>query len=333
MKQKKCNLFVFILFAMISACETHNSLPRDTVTQPKLLETYVRVSDGTLLPLKTWLPLNEEPDHIIIGLHGFNDYSNAFDLPARIFSKKYNIAVFSYDQRGFGKNKIRGSWSGTKTYVDDARSMISAVKSSYPDIPIYLLGESMGGAVAIILMTEELAPEIRGTILVAPAIWGSNMMPWYQKLALSCGALFFPWMTVSGKGLKIRASDNNDVLRNLSLDPIVIKETKIGTLNGLVKLMDEALAKTTKLFGPSLILYGQKDEVIPKKPIFYMMQNLLNNDKKANRSAIYENGFHMLLRDLQSSIVIDDIVSWILNANNPLPSRADESNISLLQSN
>src|SRR3546814_11848388 len=41
------------------------------------------------------------------------------------------------------------------------------------------------------------------------------------------------------------------------------------------------------------------------------------------RLAIYPEGYHLLLRDLQANRVVDDILAWIANRDAPLPSGAD----------
>ena len=46
-----------------------------------------------------------------------------------------------------------------------------------------------------------------------------------------------------------------------------------------------------------------------------------------HRIALYEGGFHMLLRDLQAATVWKDMASWIINRNAALPSKADRSSL------
>ena len=48
-------------------------------------------------------------------------------------------------------------------------------------------------------------------------------------------------MTLTGSGLHILPSDNIPMLREFSRDPLVIKETRVDTIKGLVLLMSEAL--------------------------------------------------------------------------------------------
>ncbi|MEN8261376.1 MAG: alpha/beta hydrolase, partial [Pseudomonadota bacterium] len=61
----------------------------------------------------------------------------------------------------------------------------------------------------------------------------------------------------------------------------------------------------------SLILYGKKDEIIPQKPVFEFYKRLPSRGQGQQQMIIYENGYHMLLRDLQAEIVMKDIVDWI----------------------
>ena len=155
-------------------------------------------------------------------------------------------------------------------------------------------------------------------------------MPFYQRIALWVGAHIIPWMKVSGRGLKIKPSDNLEMLKALGKDPLVIKETRIGTIFGLVNLMDSALANAVDLSSSSLILYGEKDDIIPRKPMLLMLKRLLEKAGPRPSVALYKNGYHMLSRDLQATIVMKDIASWILHPNKNLPSGADQRNISNL---
>jgi len=88
------------------------------------------------------------------------------------------------------------------------------------------------------------------------------------------------------------------MLIELGRDPLVIKHTRIGTIYGLANLMDTALEDAGKLRQPALILYGERDEIIPKRPTRLMLERIEGNGNGAVRVALYEGGYHMLLRDL-----------------------------------
>jgi alpha-beta hydrolase superfamily lysophospholipase len=83
--------------------------------------------------------------------------------------------------------------------------------------------------------------------------------------------------------------------------------------------MDEALSQAGRLRIPTLVQYGEHDQVIPKEPTFRMLDRM----PPSTRKAFYENGYHMLLRDLQREKPLADITAWIENHNSQLPYGSD----------
>jgi len=319
-----------LLILALSACAPRIHAPGPAIADTRLTNNAIITPDGATLPLRQWLPASGEPRAIILALHGFNDYSNFFDDPAQFLASRYQIASYAYDQRGFGNAPNTGRWAGVQAYGNDAKEAIRMLKKRHPGLPIYLLGESMGGAVAMVAMTSNSPPEVDGTILAAPAVWGRVTMPWYQRLALWVGANTVPWMTVTGKGLNIKPSDNIEMLIELGRDPLVIKETRIGTIYGLANLMDAGFESAPHFGSPALILYGERDEVVPKKPTVTMLKNLPQGLEDRQKIALYEGGYHMLLRDIPAATVWKDIAAWIKDPSKPLPSGADHRSLSVL---
>ncbi|MDO9049203.1 MAG: lysophospholipase [Methylobacter sp.] len=296
----------------------------------QLGENTFLTEDGTNLPLRHWLP-KTEPRAVIIALHGFNDYSRFFDTPGEYFSKQ-GIACFAYDQRGFGMAPKRGLWAGGETYTKDLQALVRLIKQRYPERPVYLLGESMGGAIVITAMSRADMPEVAGIILAAPALWARSTMPWYQTGLLWTLAHSLPWLTLTGKGVHVVASDNIDMLRAMGRDPLVIKATRVETVYGLADLMDAAFNSATLLRGNTLMLYGEKDEIIPKEPTYAFLQRFLATNSTEKTVAIYQHGYHMLLRDLQAPTTWRDIAAWINASPDKLPSGADNRARQLLSS-
>ena len=208
----------------------------------------------------------------------------------------------------------------------DAATAAQILRRGYPGVPLYLLGESMGGAVAVVAMTGESGtsvPNVEGVILTAPAVWGRQTMGMLPRLALWAGVRLMPRMTLTGRGLHIKPSDNVAMLRALANDPLVIHETRIDTIYGLVDLMDAALASAPLLTAPVFVMYGAKDEIVPKEPIRLFVSALPPEQRRRQRLAWYDEGYHMLLRDLEAPTVIADLASWVLTPTAPLPSGAD----------
>ncbi len=322
----------------MSACAP-NLAPGGPGTQtPALLETSFATADGLALPLRTWLPPASEeiaekesgsPEikAVILALHGFNDYSRAFENPGKILSAM-GFAVYAYDQRGFGEAPHRGLWAGSDVLTGDLTDATQVLRRRHPDKPLYLLGESMGGAVILAAHNTANPPDVDGVILSAPAVWARATMPWYQSTALWLSARLIPWAKFSGSGLKIQASDNIEMLRGLGRDPLVIKATRVDAIHGLVDLMDQAYTAGPALMRPALLLYGEKDEIVPREPTLHLWSRLPAAQRADQRLALYSNGWHMLLRDLDAAVVLADIAQWIEDqsqtAPRPLPSGADQ---------
>lgn len=308
-------LVVLQLAWTLTACSPRFIPAGEAIAAPRLEGRSFITFDGTKLPLSIWLPAKNSLQAVMITVHGFNDYSN-FIRSSTDFFNANGIAVYAYDQRGFGSAPFRGRWSGTRVLARDLATFIHLVRKKHPHTPVYLLGDSMGGAVVIVTMTGENPPAVDGVILAAPAVWSRSEMPFYQRWLLEIAARVMPWGVGSGQGLDITPSDNEEMLRELGRDPLIIKESRFDTLYGLTNLMDAAYGRAGEYTVKTLVLYGRKDEVIPGRPVM----EVFNHFRGDRRLLLYKNGYHMLLRDLQAQVVREDIAAWLRNPTRLLPS-------------
>ncbi|MEQ9447597.1 MAG: alpha/beta hydrolase, partial [Rhodospirillaceae bacterium] len=289
------------------------------------------------LPLRKWLPEHEgaELEAVVIAVHGFNDYSKAFSkVPGTPGVGPYlaarGVAVFAYDQRGFGQAPHFGLWPGTDVLTRDFKDLSRVLRNLYPDEPLFALGESMGGAVVMTALASQDAPQLDGAVLVAPAVWARSTMPPLYRAALWAGARLVPALRPSGRSLGRMASDNMEMLRDNARDALFIKETRIDAVYGLTNLMDEALLAPPQIEVPVLYLYGRNDEIIPKEPTVKALTSF-NSAGNDVRAAFYEDSWHMMLRDNGAEKVLKDIVSFVSDPSAQLPSNADQNTLERLQ--
>jgi alpha-beta hydrolase superfamily lysophospholipase len=308
----------------VAAITNLNVLREPRPAGPALQADRILARDGAVLPLKTWLPATTL-HAVVLALHGFNDYSNAFSSVGPAFAAD-GVALFAYDQRGFGAAPLHGGWAGSRKMIDDALAAVQLLHGRYPDVPLYLMGESMGGAVAILAANRAgHGPDApQGVILVAPAVWGRSAMNVFERAGLWLADLA-PNVRWSPDLIPVRilASDNIPMLRQLGHDPLVIKDTRAATLNGLVDLMSEALAEAPRYSARTLILYGAQDQIVPRRAVERFVADLPARAAQRQRVAYYPAGYHMMLRDLEGSRVIADVLAWIDTPDAPLPSGAD----------
>lgn len=277
--------------------------------------------DGVLLPRRVWPAEGGQPRAILLALHGFNEHSGNFLLDSVGTLTAAGIEVQAYDQRGFGQAPARGYWPGTDAMVADARAAIRALRAAHPGVPLFLMGESMGAAVAVLAATGEPVPPLDGLVLLAPAFWsraaiGPVGVGLFWTLAHSMPAMAFP---AAAGG--ITASDNTDALRRNGRDPLVIKQTRIDAAWGLLDAMDRASAALPRCCAmPVLIMQGEKDSVVPPG----VTRESLRRMPPGPRLARYRDGYHLLLRDKVRQVVTADLLAWMTNPLVPLPSGADQ---------
>jgi acylglycerol lipase len=275
--------------------------------------------DGAPLGLTTWMP-HDEPWAVIVGVHGMNDYANAFHFAGEYWAKQ-GIATYAYDQRGFGRSPNRGVWGGDDLMVEDLRTITSFVRKKHPDAVIAVMGESMGGAIAIQAFASDRPPEADRLILSAPAVWGWSSQPLPYKTMLWLAAhvtgskVYTPPGWISSR---IQASDNSQELIAMGKDPLMIWGARSDTLYHLVSAMDAGHQGIDEIETPILYLYGAKDDIIPATPSFKAAAQL----KATDRTAYYRRGYHLLLRDKQRQVVFDDVVAHLKDPGAGLPSGA-----------
>jgi alpha-beta hydrolase superfamily lysophospholipase len=317
------------LAALLGACSPQwQQLARpDTGFRGPRLEAGDFVSfDGTRLALSRWEAKGPdgapaEPWAVIIGVHGMNDYANAFHMAAPWWASQ-GVTTLAYDQRGFGRSPGRGRWAPDTLTTDDLRTLVALARRRWPKATIAVAAESLGGAVAIEAFASADPPKADRLVLMAPAVWGWSTQPLTYRVALWLTAHTMPakvfeppsWVTNH-----ISASDNEAELIAMGRDPLMIWGARTDTLYGLVDTMQHAQDEVGRLHGPpTLYLYGAHDQIIPAPAAFKAVRKL----PPKVRTAYYARGWHLLMRDTEGPVVWRDVLSFVRDPGAPLPSGA-----------
>jgi alpha-beta hydrolase superfamily lysophospholipase len=324
---RRCGPFrqfaAFLILLLLCACAPRLQEIGPPVDTPRLEKTAIHMPDGVDLPLRLWEPWDRPAEAVILGLHGFNDYSKGLAAVGKAMARR-GFVFYAYDQRGFGAAPQTGIWPGEAQLTGDLRVAALAIKARHPDLPLFLLGESMGGSVILAAATGEDPPPADGIILAAPAIWGWQAISPLGRGVFETAAHLVPWMTVRPTGVRVQASSNRAALIALARDPLVIKDTRIDTAYGLVNLMSTAFDAAAKLQHPRwLALFGEREAILSRDAVNQALPMFRPTSPEQGRLAIYRQGYHLLLRDFAQYMVFDDIAAWIRDPAAPLPSGAD----------
>ncbi len=176
----------------------------------------------------------------------------------------------------------------------------------------------MGGAIVTSLIANEKDLPINGAILVAPALWNFSEKNFFKSLFMSILSKSFPNLRVNSKGwVEVQASDNQEILKQLSEDKYFIHRPNFKSLNGIIKLMDESYKDAKKIFSkPSyntLVVIPLKDEIVPRKPLIELLETTkIKSNEFSCDFLISESSYHMILRDIEGDNVTEEIKKWIV---------------------
>ena len=303
MVRRRTWLTGFCCLSMLGGCVSFPDAPVAQL-EPRLEGDHLVAVDGARLAVTAWRA--DGPRAILVAPHGMNDYAETFALPGPWWAAKAGITTYAIDQRGFGRSPDVGRWPGAETLAADLRAGVAAARAAHPGLPVFVLGHSMGAAV--VMKAEADAPlGADGLILVAPGVWGGAALPFPYRASLNFFAMLAPGKTLTGERAGRQPSDNFEVMRAMFADPLVIKETRLDAVLGVVRLMGEAYGEADRVGGDILFLIGEKDEVIPVKVMEKASARLCG----AVDVRQYPDGWHLLLRDLQGPVVWRDIADWV----------------------
>jgi acylglycerol lipase len=267
--------------------------------------------DGAKLPYRLYPPADPaiSPAAVVLALHGYTDSRDGWQYLARTLTAQ-NIAIYAPDQSSFGATANRGLWPGTATLVGEARDMAVQLRAQYPHTKLVIMGESMGGAIALLLGASPNPPPVDAYVISAPAVWGGSALNPAYRAATVLAKTFVPAKRVTGGSVRVEASDNIPALIAYGEDPLTIHEPRVDNVAGLVGLMGQAQAACARFTQPALIMYGGHDQVIPSAAI-KSCWNAIPATAPVTL-AYYPPDYHLIERDLERATPNGDILSYIL---------------------
>ncbi|MDN3520541.1 alpha/beta hydrolase [Halomonas ramblicola] len=321
---RRHHLVALLTGLLLAGCgQTTLQQPGPGAERARLEPDRVIAEDGYRLPLRHW-PTGETPRAVVLAVHGFNDHGGSFEIMAEALTP-HGIAVYAHDQRGFGLTEQRRLWPGHRRLVADVELLAELLRERHPETPLYLVGKSMGAAVVLLALAGETPPPVDGSVLISPAVWGLDAMPWYQRLSLWLGIRLIPSVSFSANAarrLGIQPTDDPEIRRRLAQDPLILRRARVDTLYGVTETMSLALEAAEGLTGPALILYGDEDQVIPPEAMCALFERLpeAGADEPIWQFALYPDGYHMLTRYTRRDRTEADLAAWLLDPGTALPS-------------
>ena len=257
--------------------------------------------DSTELYFKKDIP--EEPKAMVVIVHGLCEHLGRYDYLTERF-KAFGYGVYRYDNRGHGKSGgEKGYIDDFMNFIDDANEVVDLVKEEYPDVPVFMLGHSMGGFIAA-AYGAKYTDKLRGQILSGAA---TILLPIFKDLK-KVDFDAHPRVKVPNALSSIICRDE-DVVKAYDEDPLVLKETNQKLLGETFVRGPAWLEGNIKNYTyPCLILHGEDDRIVTSTASDWMFKEISSKDKELK---LYNGFFHEILNEKDKETVIGDIKEWI----------------------
>lgn len=230
----------------------------------KLNQT-IQTRDGLKLARRQW-PVSQ-PRGVVVLAHGIAEHSGRYEHVAAQLNG-WGWSVESYDHRGHGRSEgARGALRRDDDLVHDLAAVIAIVRAEQPDLPVLLMGHSMGGLVAACYVADLLEPtspagftDVDGLILSSPAL--AVELSFGQKLLMSSLARMLPDLLVS-TGFDPKGICRDPAVVQAYKDDPQVHERISGRLGRfIVEGGGHVRALAPRWVKPTLLMYAGSDEIV-----------------------------------------------------------------------
>ncbi|KAF8070391.1 Alpha/Beta hydrolase protein [Lyophyllum atratum] len=307
-------------------------------------ESWIAGPQTTQFYTRTYTPPNT-PRAVLVFLHGFAEHVGRYTHFHPLLSE-HDIAVFTLDQRGFGKTALDtegrkstesayGKTSWTEQMADIAWA-VEYAKKTFPGIPPFLMGHSMGGAEALGFATQEeksshsaTVASLAGVIATSPLILQTKPAPKLLRWVGGKASAVLPHQLVPADVIPGDLSHDAAVNEAYMKDPLV---KHFGSLRGLHDMLSngEALLATHHDKWPKslplFIAHGTEDKVTSCTASQAFFDKIPAVDK---RIKLFEGGFHELQNEPNGvkEELVADVVAFIeahLHVSNDSPAPKEQ---------
>ncbi|MFQ5983427.1 MAG: alpha/beta hydrolase [Woeseiaceae bacterium] len=270
-------------------------------------------SEGTLtasadssLYFQSWLPVGT-PKAALLVAHGLAEHSGRYQHFAQFFVQR-DFAVFALDHPGHGKSDGDRCHIGRfSEFTDGVRLLLDRVRQECPEIPVFLVGHSMGGLIATHVILERQS-QFSGCVVSGAALKPVVELSPIQGLIVGFLSRALPRLRM----LQIDASEvsrDPDVVDRYRNDPLVftgkVTARLVQQLFGSMAGLEDKVAAIDL---PVLILHGSADGLTHPEGSRMLHERIGSRDKKL---IIYEGLYHEIYNEPEREDVMADVAEWL----------------------
>jgi alpha-beta hydrolase superfamily lysophospholipase len=262
--------------------------------------------DGVNLFYQVWGPADRRPRAVLINLHGLGDHSGLYPTLAAHFPPR-GIVLYAYDMRGNGRSPGQRAYlRAWHQYRDDLHAFLLRVREWEPDLPVFVLGNSLGGLVVLEYALHHPG-ELRGVIAAAPPLGEVGVPPLLMALGRVMSRIWPRFSLEVGMDLSGLARDPK-VIESVLADPLFHRRGTARLSTEVTAAIARVQAGAANLAVPLLILHGSADRMVPPDGSrrFFAQTQLADREFRE-----YEGAYHGLFADVDHQEVLADLERWI----------------------
>lgn len=261
-------------------------------------------ADGLKLYYQSWHPQGSAKAVLVI-VHGHGGHSGVFGRIIEYLIPRGYI-ICSFDLRGHGRSPgQRGYINSWGEYRADLTAFLDLVKSEQPSLPLFLLGQSMGGTIALDYVLRQL-DGISGLILMSPAL-GLRISPWKLVVGRVLSGILPHFALNTGLDFSTGSRDP-EMVAACARDPLRHRQGTARLATELLQTIDWVNARVSEVSVPLLILHGGADLITPLDSSRVFVDHLTISDREIQE---YPDSYHELQNDLDYRQVFADIERWL----------------------
>lgn len=263
--------------------------------------------DGTRLFFRWARP--EQPRGTVVVVHGLAEHSGRYGALADAVVAG-GFGYYGYDLRGHGQSEgRRGDVRRFSDYVADLELFLGEAGRREGNLPLFLLGHSLGGIVAVLCALDQ--PSGLAGLIASSSVFRLRAPP--SRVAL-IGARLLSWIAprlrvANGLRPEQLSTDPGVVAANRA-DPLVQRDVTVRWVVEFFHNYSRAIEGAGNLSLPLLVLQGGDDQIAAADGARLFFESAGSTDKTLR---IYPGLWHELFNEPPEDRrpVVGDLLDWL----------------------
>jgi len=266
----------------------------------------LRAADGVPLRFRSWAV--DDARAVVLVSHGHGEHGGRYAELAVHLAER-GIAVHAIDHRGHGRSGgPRGHVERFGDYVRDLEAWRRAVLAGHPPhLPVFLLGHSLGGLIAIRHLQTHPQAGFRGAVLSAPLLGIAVKAPRWKVTLSGLFSRILPRLPLSNELDPSMLSTAPGYLEAYRADTLLHPTITPRLYTEMVRAMDDAFRAPDSIRVPLLVLAPTGDRVVAPEAVA-RFASACPGEVLVRR---YEGFQHEALNEAERHRVMDDVTAWV----------------------